>query len=126
MYKSSVINDYNINSKEYCFNLEPVNAQPRSMKVNIPVLMPLIVKDKPTEHIERLDINGLLCNDVECRPYIDGVVTIQNYITLQCYIGESPNFEFKSDSNGIVPRFNKFIVDIIHNDVMNMHFTGQI
>lgn len=121
MYNNTV-NDYNVNQKEYCFNIENISTNPTSMKAYIPILMSKIKKSPPKRQTEQLSTINI-CNASDCKPYIDKRVTTQNYITLKRYPGETSSIKHKA-SGGVIPAGNRFIVDILHNDILTMYFTG--
>lgn len=122
MYNNTVDN-YNVNQKEYCFNVEDISSNPTSMKAYIPILMSKIKKSSPRQQTEQLSTINI-CNAPDCKPHINKRVTTQNYITLKRYPGETSSISHKANEDGIIPEGNRFIVDILHNDILTMYFTG--
>lgn len=122
MYNNTV-DSYSINQKEYCYNLEDMGINPNSMKAYIPVLMPRIQRSTPKEQTKSLTTLSI-CNAPECYPHIDKKVHVQNYITLNRYPGETTAIEHKSADSHTIPAGSKFIVDILHGDILTMYFTG--
>ena len=119
---NSVVDAYNIQKKEYCYNVEDIISNPKSMKAYVPILMSKIQKSSPKTQIEFINTIAL-CNAPDCKPFVNKRVSVQNYITLNRYPGENDPISHK-DVGGIIPANNKFIVDILHNDITTMYFTG--
>lgn len=129
MYQESV-NSYQITSGEYCMNVEDIPETPEEIKAYIPKLMTNIeIGDGPVEDIKisvnpSIFVNGSGCKVVGVEP----VLTAQNFVTLKPYGNEFPNFRSKAENMGgeyIVPKHNKFILEVQHNDIRSMYFTGK-
>lgn len=122
MYTNAVDN-YNVNQKEYCYNIEDIPSNPTSMKAYIPVLMSKIDRSSPKKQVDHITILNI-CNAPDCKPCIDKKITTQNYITLNRYPGETNIISHKIDDDNVIRAGNRFIVDILHNDILTMYFTG--
>lgn len=129
MYQQSV-NSYEISSGEYCMNVEDIPETPEEMKVYIPKLMTNIeLGDGPNEEIMLITNPSIFINGSGCK--VDGILPVltgQNFVTLKPYGNEYPNFRSKAIDMGgeyIVPKHNKFILEVQHNDIRSMYFTGK-
>lgn len=129
MYEQS-IKPYQISSGEYCLNVEDIPETPEEMKVYIPKLMTEIeLGEGVIEDIKLVTNPCIFANASSCR--VDGiapVLTGQNFVTLKPYGNEFPNFRSKAeniDGAYIVPMHNKFILEVQHDDIRSMYFTGK-
>lgn len=129
MYKQSV-SEYQIHSGEYCLNVEDIPETPEEIKAYIPKLMPNIeIGDGANDEIKimvnpNIFINGDACKVTGVKP----VLTAQNYVTLKPYGNEFPNFRDKAvemDGEYIVPKHERFILEVQHDDIRSMFFTGK-
>lgn len=131
MYDSA-INKYGLSdSGEYLINVEDIDETPEEIKAYIPKLMPKVsLGDKAEDNIKISVNTNIFTNSPECP--ITGVspLTIgQNYITVKPYDNQRPNFRSKAVKKGnkyIVKKHNKFVLEMLHGDIGNMHFTGKV
>lgn len=119
---SNVADEYTIHEREYCYNVEDLPVNPQSMKAYIPVLMSKIQHSLPMEQTESIDTISI-CNASNCKPCINKRVSTLNYIIIGRYPGETTPITHKAVGE-IIPIDTKFVVDILHNDIMTMYFTG--
>lgn len=131
MYNSAT-NRYGLSdSGEYLINVEDIEETPEEIKAYIPKLMPKVqLGDKAEDNIRILVNPNIFTNAPDCA--ITGVsqLTIgQNYITVKPYKNQRPNFRSKAKKKGdkyIVEKHNKFVLELLHNDIGNMYFTGKV
>lgn len=132
MYNSA-ISPYSLSDNgEYFLNVEDIPESPTEIKAYIPKLMPKVqLGDAANDNI-KIPVNpAIFVNAPDCR--VTGVSNLtigQNYITLKPYKNEKPNFHSKAiqqdDGSFIVPKHNKFLLEMLHNDIGNMYFTGKL
>lgn len=129
MYKQSLSN-YEIKSGEYCMNVEDIPETPEEIKAYIPKLMTNIeLGESAIEDIKFMVNPSIFINSSKCK--VDGVecvLTGQNYVTLKPYGNEYPNFRSKAEKRGneyVVPLHNTFILEVQHDDIRSMFFTGK-
>lgn len=121
---------YQIRSGECCINVEDIAETPEEIKAYIPKLMPNIELGEEAVTDLKYDANPcIFANGSGCK--VDGiepVMTGQNFVTLKPYGNEFPNFRSKAenlDGEYIVLKHNKFILEVQHNDIRSMFFTGK-
>ena len=131
MYGSATTQYGLSDSGEYLVNVEDIDETPTEIKAYIPKLMPNVkLVDKADNNIKTSVNPSIFVNAPECA--ITGVQPIsigQNYITLKPYGNQRPNFRSKSvKKNGkyMVEKHDKFVLEILHNDIGNMYFTGKV
>ena len=129
MYEQS-LNKYEVKSGEYCVNVEDIPETPTEIKAYIPKLMPNIeLGDGAKDDIKYTVNESIFINSSQCRVSgIEPVMTGQNYVTLKPYGNEYPNFRSKAELVGdeyIVPKHNTFILEVQHDDIRSMFFTGK-
>lgn len=129
MYRKSV-NEYQIHSGEYCLNVEDIPETPEEIKAYIPKLMPDVELGEEANDKIKIIVNpNIFVNAGSCK--VDGVkpvLTAQNFVTLKPYGNEFPNFRDKAenvDGEYIVPKHEKFILEVQHDDIRSMFFTGK-
>lgn len=129
MYEQS-LNKYEIKSGEYCMNVEDIPETPEEMKAYIPKLMTNIdLGDDAIDNLKYIANVNIFINDSKCK--VSGaspVLTGQNFVTLKPYGNEYPNFRSKAELRGdeyIVPKHNTFILEVQHDDIRSMFFTGK-
>lgn len=129
MYERS-LNKYEIKSGEYCMNVEDIPETPKEIKAYIPKLMTNIeLGEEAIDDIKYVADINIFANDSSCR--VSGakaVLTGQNFVTLKPYGNEYPNFRSKAeliDGEYIVPMHNTFILEVQHDDIRSMFFTGK-
>lgn len=129
MYQQNV-DEYQVKSGEYCLNVEDIPETPEEIKAYIPKLMPNIELGEEADDTIRYLINpSIVVNGSGCR--IDGIkpiLTGQNFVTLKPYGNEFPNFRNKAVNMGgeyIVEKHNKFVLEVQHDDIRSMYFTGK-
>lgn len=125
---NNIINSYTVDQEEYFVNVESIDESPSVIKAYFNKLMPNIKKGS---WVSKIPINkSVLINDSSCSVDIPTVVEEQGYLTISHYPNEYPNFRRKaievSDNVWIVPSGNKFLAEIMHGDVNNIHFTGKV
>ena len=124
------LSEYQIESGEYFINVEDIKETPEEIKAYIPKLMPQVeLGESPKTNI-MFPINpSIIVNDPKCKVHgIAPVLIGQNFITLKPYGNERPNFRSKAElRNGeyIVPKHNKFVLEVQHHDIDSMYFTGK-
>lgn len=129
MYESS-LGAYQVNTGEYFMNVEDMEETPETIKAYIPKLMPNIeLGEGANENIKLTANPSIFVNDPECKVMgLTPVLTGQNFITLHHYANEYPNFRSKAVFEGgryIVKKHNKFTLEVQHNDIDSMYFTGK-
>lgn len=129
MYQNSV-SEYQIHSGEICLNVEDIPETPEEIKAYIPKLMPKVeIGEEANDKIKiavntNIFVNGGGCKVSGTKP----VLTAQNFVTLKPYGNEFPNFRDKAVNMGgeyIVPKHEKFILEVQHDDIRSMFFTGK-
>ena len=131
MYNSAT-SSYNLSdSGEYLVNVEDIPETPTTIKSYIPKLMPNIsLGNKAIDNLKVTVNTSIFVNSSECK--VSGtspVLTAQNFITLKPYGNQYPNFRSKAvkiDGVYKVKNHNKFVLEILHNDIRNMYFTGKV
>ena len=123
---------YQISDNGECFlNVEDIEETPQSIKSYIPKLMPNIpLGDCAVSNI-KLPINlSIFQNSKDCAiTGIRQILNCQNYLTIKPYDNQHPNFRKKAiEKNGklVVEKHNKFILEVLHGDIGNMHFTDKL
>lgn len=123
-------NELQLTGGEYCINVEDVPETPEEMRVHIPKLMPDIeLGEEAIEDLKFVVNPSILINSPACQ--VDGikpVLTGQNFLTIKPYGNEYPNFRSKAEETEegyMVPKHNKFALEVQHGDINNMYFTGK-
>ena len=111
-------------------NVEDIPETPEEMKAYIPKLMTNIdLGDDAIDDLKYIANVNIFINDSKCK--VSGaspVLTGQNFVTLKPYGNEYPNFRSKAELRGdeyIVPKHNTFILEVQHDDIRSMFFTGK-
>ena len=123
-------NELQLTGGENCINVEDVPETPEEMRVHIPKLMPDIeLGEEAIEDLKFVVNPSILINAPACQ--VDGikpVLTGQNFLTIKPYGNEYPNFRSKAEETEegyMVPKHNKFALEVQHGDINNMYFTGK-
>lgn len=128
--KEGLVNSYELNAGEYFINVEDIPETPETIKAYIPKLMPNIeLGDGPVTNIKWICNPSIFINASECKVKgIKPVISGQNFVTLHHYANEFPNFRSKAelvDGEYIVRKHNTFTLEVQHDDIDNMYFTGK-
>lgn len=117
------IEDFSVNYFEYGFLTEDTDADAEAFKLYIPKLMPTYPRTEPSE-INWAFNNVIFINDVDCLPRSSSRITTQNYVTVPRYA--SRNFSARADENGKIPKGTRFIVQIMDNNLRDMHISDMV
>lgn len=118
-------NGYIINQWEYFFNVNEPYYTPNTIQAHVPTFMPNIPMGVPK--VSKVAINrGMFCNGGDCKVTPSNTVSTQNYITLPHHRNESPSFPDKKDRRDLIPRYNKFILEVLNGDIRKIFFTGKL
>lgn len=131
MYSTATTSYGLSDSGEYLVNVEDIDETPEEIKAYVPKLMPKIPLDNKARNDFKISVNpSIFVNASDCPiSGITPVITGQNYLTLKPYGNQRPNFRSKAIKKGgkyIVEKHNKFVLEILHNDIGNMFFTGKL
>lgn len=117
---------YEISDNEYFYNLIKIKPIPDTIPVNVPKFMPKIPLGSPTQSVAGIN-RSMFANASECKPRPSSTIGIQNYLTLQHQANEHPDYTYKMNrKDNLVPKFSKFLLKVLHNDIRNIYFTGSI
>lgn len=128
--KEGLINSYELNTGEYFLNVEDIPETPETIRAYIPKLMPNIeMGEGPATNIKWVCNPSIFINSSECKVNgIKPVISGQNFVTLHHYANEYPNFRSKAefvDGEYIVRKHNTFTLEVQHDDIDSMYFTGK-
>ena len=117
---------YEISDEEYFYNLTDIVPVPDKIYANVPKLMPRIAVSKPSKNKDSIN-TGIFINHSECKPQPSKTITTQNFITIEHQPNEHPDYTYKMDrTTNMVPKFNRFLLNVLHNDIRKIYFNGRM
>ena len=120
---------YEISNYEYGINLENIKGVTTdSAKVVIPKYM-INMKTGLQQSKEVINKN-LFVNAPDCRIKVPSIIKTQGYYTVSKYPNELLDFSNKAmldeKGNPYIPKDSTFIIEVLYEDVANMHLTGKV
>lgn len=119
-----------LNTKEQFKNVEDIPETPETIKAYIPKLMPKVELGNEAKTDIHHPINrNAFANASDCSVKCSTMVKGQNFITLRPRDNEYPNFRSKAVfENGvyIVKKHADFILEVMHEDINDLRFTGDV
>ena len=120
---------YEISNYEYGISLEDIKGTTTNMaKVVIPKYM-TNMKTGLKQSKEIINKN-LFVNASDCKIKVPTTIKTQGYITVSKYPNELLDFSNKvildEKGNPYIPKDSTFIIEVLYEDVANMHLTGKV
>lgn len=114
---------WSISDNEIAYYISPrSNGNVSSLRLYIPVLMPLISKGSPKQTPVSLN-KSCIVNATECKPTISSTIRTQNYKTVPRiatqYFGNTSTLRWLHYND-------KLQLEIHHNDVDNIYVTNKL
>lgn len=126
MFYQKILENYNIEQLEFCYNLnEPYNNS-NTIMANIPKLMPLIPTTDPTKSKpNKVSVSdSIFINDDKCKITTPKLIYTINYLTLNGY----HNVDLTHHDNGKdqIPRMTKLMCEVIAGNINNINLTDKL
>ncbi|MCM1220482.1 MAG: hypothetical protein NC548_38950 [Lachnospiraceae bacterium] len=130
MLFQSLTSALKLNPKETFLNVEDIPETPTEIKAYIPKLMPKIpLGDGPVTNIKYTSDDTIFINASDCKIVATpSVVNGRNFIVVKPRDNEYPNFRSKAIYEGgryIVKKHNQFTMEVLHEDIADIRFTGD-